>query len=67
MKVVLEFNVPEEMERLNMTIHGDKAYFALMDMSQKIRAWEKHDGDNPEGLIDLLKDDIALALRHIEE
>ena len=67
MKVILEFNVPEEMERLNMTIHGDKAYDALIDMSQRIRAWEKHDGGNPESLIDLLKDDIALALKHIEE
>lgn len=67
MKAVLEFNLPDEMEQFAMAYHGDKLCFALMGMQQRIRAWEKHDGSNPEGLIDLLRDDIALALKHIEE
>lgn len=67
MKAVLEFNLPDEMEHFAMAFHGDKLYVALMGMQHRIRAWEKHDGDNPEGLIDLLKDDIAVALKPIEE
>jgi len=51
MKAVLEFNYPDDEEKLAFALHGDKAFFALMDIQQCIRAWEKHDGREPEKLI----------------
>lgn len=51
MKAVLEFNYPEDEDRLRYALHGDKAVFALIDIQQVIRAWQKYDGSEPEKLI----------------
>lgn len=55
MKAVLEFNYPDDEDRLRYALHGAKAVFALIDIQQVIRAWEKHDGQAPDELIDRIK------------
>lgn len=57
MKAVLEFNYPEDEDRLRYALHGGKAIQALGELSQQIRLWEKHGGD-PEQLIERLKANI---------
>lgn len=55
MKAVLEFNYPDDEDRLRWALNGGKAIFGLTDIRSKIRAWEKHDGQAPEELIDHIK------------
>jgi hypothetical protein len=43
-------------------MHGSTAVYALDEMRQMIRSWEKHDGTNPEAMVERLKQRIFDAL-----
>jgi hypothetical protein len=55
MKAVLEFNYPDDEERLRWALHGGKAIGGLDSIRSTIRAWQKHDGQAPEELIERIK------------
>jgi len=67
MKAVLEFNYPDDEDKLRHAIHGTEAIHALDDIRRLIRAWEKHDASNPEELIDQIKEKVYDALRQCGE
>lgn len=67
MKAVLEFKWPEDEEKFRHSYFGSNAISGLRDVQQMIRQWEKHDGENPVGLIDLIKDTVAMSLRDCME
>lgn len=67
MKAVLEFNYPEDEDRLRYALHGDRAVLALTNIQQVIRAWEKHDGREPEKLIEKVKGITGDALTMLGE
>lgn len=62
MKAILEFNYPDDEAKLRYALHGDKAIFALIDIQQVIRAWQKHDGTEPEKLIEKIKEQTTQTL-----
>jgi hypothetical protein len=62
MKAVLEFTYPEDEDKLRYAMHGVTAVAALDEMRQMIRSWEKHDGTNPEAMVERLKQRIFDAL-----
>ncbi len=62
MKAVLEFNYPDDEDRLRWALNGGKAIFGLISVQQVIRAWEKHDGQAPEELIERIKMTVNEAL-----
>ena len=55
MKAVLEFNYPDDEDRLRWALNGGKAIGGLNVIKSKIKAWEKHDGQTPDELIDRIK------------
>ena len=55
MKAVLEFNYPEDEDRLRWALHGGKAIGGLNAIRSKIRTWEKHNGANHEELIEQIR------------
>ena len=55
MKAVLEFNYPDDEDRLRWALHGGKAIGGLSIIRAKIRAWEKHDDSDPIDLIEHIK------------
>jgi hypothetical protein len=67
MKAVLEFNYPEDEDKLRYALHGDKAVFALIDIQQVIRAWQKHDGSEPEKLVEKIQGIAGDALTMLGE
>lgn len=67
MKAILEFNYPEDEDRLRHALYGSRAISGLDEVRRMIRQWEKHDGENPVGLIDLIKDTVAMSLRDCME
>lgn len=67
MKAILEFNYPEDEERLRHAFYGERAISGLNEIHRMIRNWEKHDGDNPQALVDLIKDAVAVTLRDCGE
>ena len=62
MKAVLEFIYPEDEDNLRHALHGSTAVYALDEMRQMIHSWEKHDGTNPEAMVERLKQRILDAL-----
>jgi len=62
MKTILEFTHPEDDDDLRYAMNGIKAIYAISDMRLIIRSWEKHDGTNPEAVIERLKQCIFEAL-----
>ena len=62
MKAVLEFNYPEDEERLRCAMHGVTAINALTSIQQAIYAWERHKGLEPNDLIDEIKSLVINAL-----
>ena len=56
MKAVLEFNYPEDEDRLRWALHGGKAIGALNVIRMKIRGWEKHDALSSEELIEQIRE-----------
>lgn len=67
MKAVLEFNYPEDEERFRHAYYGSRAICGLDEIRRMIRDWEKHDGENPQAVVDLVKDTVAIALRDCGE
>lgn len=67
MKAILEFNYPEDEDRLRHALYGSRAISSLDEVRRMIRQWEKHDGENPQSLVDVIKDTVALALRDCGE
>jgi hypothetical protein len=67
MKAVLEFSYPEDEARLAYALHGEKAFGALTDIQQTIRAWEKYDGGEPEALIKKIRGTVNDALTLLGE
>lgn len=62
MKAILEFNYPDDEDKLRHALHGGTAIFALEEVRQAIRAWEKHDGKDHSVLIERIKVVVAEAL-----
>ena len=62
MKAILEFNYPDDENKLRRALHADIVFDALNDVRQNIRTWEKHDGTSPEMLIEKIKVITAEAL-----
>ncbi len=62
MKAILEFNYPEDEDKLRYALHGGTAIFALEEVRQAIRAWEKHDGKDHSVLIERIKVVVAEAM-----
>lgn len=55
MKAVLEFNYPDDEDKLRRAIYADKAFEALLDMSTKVKyRWLKGE-----------EDEMAEALGHV--
>ena len=55
MKAILEFNYPDDEDKLRRAIHADKAFGALLDMSTKVKyRWLKGE-----------EDEMAEALGHV--
>ncbi len=62
MKAILEFNYPDDEDRLRHALYGGVAIFALEEVRQAIRAWEKHDGKDFSVLIERIKVVVSEAL-----
>lgn len=67
MKAILEFNYPEDEDRLRHAFYGSRAISCLYEVRRMIRQWEKHDGENPQVLLDLVRDTVLLALKDCGE
>jgi hypothetical protein len=53
MKAVLEFNYPDDEDAFRYALHGQDAIFALLDISQQLRAHFKHDADSYQVLCNI--------------
>jgi hypothetical protein len=53
MKAVLEFEYPDDEDKLRYALHGQDAIFALLDISQQLRAHFKHDANSHEVLCNI--------------
>ena len=62
MKAVLEFNYPEDEEKLACALHGEKLRHALESIHRTIRVWEKHDGQEPDKVIEKVKGIVSDTL-----
>ena len=67
MKAVIEFNYPEDEDALRHALNGGKAIFALDQIRQSIRSWEKHDGLKADGLVEQIRDIVFDALKDCGE
>lgn len=66
MKAVLEFNYPEDEDRLRCALHGGTAISALDDVRRSIELW-KHVRAEPEKTIDRVYNIVCDALRQCGE
>jgi hypothetical protein len=67
MKAVLEFNYPEDEDKLACALHGEKLQHALESIHRTIRAWQKHDGTKPDELIEKIQGIVGDALTMLGE
>lgn len=67
MKAVLEFNYPEDEDRLRHALHGSEAISALDDVRVAIRSWSKHSKAEYQELIDHINQLVCDALRQCGE
>ena len=67
MKAILEFNYPEDEDRLRHALHGSTAIFALDEVRMLIRSWHKHDEADYEELLDVINKTVCDALRECGE
>ncbi len=67
MKAILEFNYPDDEDRLRHALYGSRAISGLDEVRRMIRQWEKHDGENPQGMLDLVRDTVLVALKDCME
>jgi 23S rRNA U2552 (ribose-2'-O)-methylase RlmE/FtsJ len=62
MKAILEFQYPEDEERLRHALHGQFAISVLSDVYRVINDWQKHDHTEPDRLIDTVKEIVGHGL-----
>lgn len=55
MKAVLEFNYPDDEDRLRRALNADKFAIALWDVKQKVREHFKYDAD-PHEVLEFVRD-----------
>jgi hypothetical protein len=67
MKAVLEFQYPEDEDRLRHALHGSTAIFALDEVRRLIRSWHKHDAGDYEELLDVINKTVCDALTECGE
>lgn len=58
MKAILEFNYPEDENKLRRAVHADKAFDALEDMQAMVSGWHTHTKADYEELLGALRSTI---------
>ena len=53
MKAILEFEYPDDEDKLRYALHGQDAIFALLDISNQLRSHFKHDADAYQVLLNI--------------
>jgi len=48
MKAILEFEYPDDEDKLRYALHGQDAIFALLDISEQLRLHYKYEADGKE-------------------
>lgn len=67
MKAILEFEYPEDEDRLRHALNGSTAIFALDEVRRLIRGWEKHDSETHKEIINVINRTVCDALRECGE
>lgn len=53
MKAILEFEYPDDEDKLRYALHGQDAIFALLDISEQLRLHFKYDADSYQVLMNI--------------
>lgn len=53
MKATLEFEYPDDEDKLRYALHGQDAIFALLDISEQLRLHFKYDADGYQTLLNV--------------
>lgn len=53
MKAILEFEYPEDEDKLRHALHGQDAIFALLDISEQLRLHYKYEADSNQILANI--------------
>jgi hypothetical protein len=67
MKATIEFEYPEDEDKLRYALHGQDAIFALLDISEQLRLHYKYEADGDQILAninELVIDALKLCQEH---
>ena len=53
MKAILEFEYPDDEDKLRYALHGQDAIFALLDISEQLRLHFKYEADGNQTLANI--------------
>lgn len=67
MKAVLEFEYPDDEDRLRHALNGSTAISALDDIRRLIRGWEKHNAQTHVEIINVINRTVCDALTQCGE
>jgi len=67
MKAILEFEYPEDEDRLRHALHGQFAISALDDIRRLIKGWEKHNAQTHAEIINVINRTVCDALKDCGE